>query len=523
VFLRIAILLWKKFDFLFLFLRSLFYLHKDFMSYIQSENTSQNRNLNQNFTTNRDVLALPMVDEELIVYDLLTNLAHTQMLKEVGILTPLERKELKKGLLQIKTEFEQKNWKLNPQFEDVHMNVEQYLAVVLNIQAAEKMHTARSRNDQVANDMRLFLRTKSLHFLNHLLACTEAIFTLGLKETETLMPGFTHYQPAMHTTFGHLLAAWGSGFLRQLEKIFFHLQIYNECPLGAAAGFGTGWPIDRKRVAFLLGFERPLENSLDAVTSRLEMEASFLNDCNQVMLIASTMAQDFILYSQPYYGFFTFGEDFVTHSSIMPQKKNLDFAEIIRGKAAFAQGQLLALLSLGKGLPSGYNRDLQMAKSITMDSVRELEFVPCILQAALSTLTVNRKRCLEFCKTGGMNGVDIADFLARNAKMSFREAYFLVKEVVFSQQVENPNWQKDLEQKLKNLGHQLNFQQGDFSSLSNPAYLVNQRKSLGSPQPEGVKDFLNQALEKLASLKNSILAYEQKIETAFNQLWKIED
>ena len=236
-----------------------------------------------------------------------------------------------------------------------------------------------------------------------------------------------------------------------------------------------------KKTAELLGFRAPILNSLDAVVSRLEIaaEAAFL--LNQVSLSLSSVAQDLILYSQPYYGFLSLGDDFVTHSSIMPQKKNLDFAEILRAKASYLQGQLMALLSIGKGQPTGYNRDYQYSKYLIQDIFSESLPVPDFLVLALSSLKLHKEEALRKCQIGAMNGVDLVDWLATHCQLGFRDAYHLVQKVLY--QYDDPAvWQEKLTAALAAYGKQLRFSDEVWQQLQDPVFLVSQRKSLGSPE-----------------------------------------
>src|SRR3989339_1393814 len=473
--------------------------------------------LSQEYCTGRDVRVVGMCDEKLIAYDIWTNLAHCQMLHEGGVLTAEEWQKLHRGLFQLDDLHGIGGFQLDPAKEDVHINIEHWLTHTKGIVAAKKMHSGRSRNDQVSCDMRLYLRNELSKIAESLHNLVERVLNLANEHRETVMPGFTHYQPAMITTLGHWMLGWAQGLLRDMQALGDVYDLINKCPLGAAAGFGTSWPINRERTAELLGFDGVEENSLDAISSRGEAEARIASVIAVMMNRLSQIGQDLILWSHPYFNFVKISDAFVTGSSIMPQKRNPDFAEVTRAKAAYAAGTVTSLLGLQKGAMSGYNRDSQQSKSLIMDLFAEVLEAPFLFCNVIGALEVNAKVMEQRAKEGYMNAADLADGLAREHKMSFREAYDVVSLAVkYSEQSSEISY-AGLLLALKKCGLERNISPEWVHDLNDPLRLLAQKKHTGAPSPQAVAAHHTRLEHEMKVLKEKWDMRNQRVDEALER------
>ena len=449
------------------------------------------------FCAGRDVAEIPMCDQRLLPFDIWTNMSHAQMLCEVGVLDNEELKAIKTGLKQVAELEKAGKFILDPKKEDVHINVEHYLVETLGITAAKKIHSGRSRNDQVATDMRAYIRSEILELATDLESLINAILNRAETEIESVMPGFTHYQPAMITTFGHWLCSWAQGLIRDLETLKATLDMVNLCPLGAAASFGTSWPINRERTAELLGFDGVEENTLDCVSSRGEMEARAVSALSFMSNHLAQIGQDLILLSHPYFGMLEIHDSFVTGSSIMPQKRNPDFAEVLRGKAAFVTGGLNSLLGILKGGMSGYNRDVQLTKPLIMDLFDEVKLGPQVLEGVIISLGVKRAEMAKKAREGFMNAADVADWLAMNFSLSFRDCYqALSLAVKYSEEVGELTMQ-GMNRALEECGMTHRVTEDNVAMFNNPLNILGQKKHTGAPSPDMVKKSIQGQRKKL--------------------------
>ena len=458
------------------------------------------------FCASRDVRSVPMLDDILIPYDLWTNYAHCQMLCKQKILQRAEWSKLQTCFRTILLEYQKGSFTLDPTLEDVHTNIENYIIYQKQLAAGKKIHTARSRNDQVITTMRLFLKDKLLLFIEQLVLLNQAILAVASKEQNTPMIGFTHYQPAMPTTLAHWLAHWAQAITRSIVSMLQLTEQMNLSPLGAVAGFGTTWQINREYTASLLGFEGVEENSLDCVSARGEWEARIAASIALFMNQACLISQDLIMLSHPYFGMIKIDDAFVTGSSIMPQKKNPDFAEMIRAKCSFCQGSLQSLLSLAKGIISGYNRDSQQAKYLIFDVFFEVEQVPKILKSIISTFLPCRARMKELSTKNYATSADLADYLAVNSNLAFRDSYHLVALAVrLSKQKIN---YQDLQMAASELGLDFSFSKAklrDILSHDKPMELITNKLHTGAPAPSAVA-------KNIAKQKLALTGYSQKIQ-----------
>jgi argininosuccinate lyase len=366
-------------------------------------------------------------DQRLAPHDIAGSIAHATMLGEVGVLTGEERDAVVEGLRAIGADIEAGGFRWSTQLEDVHMNIETVLTERIG-QAGKKLHTGRSRNDQVATDVRLLLREEIDAVLDVLLALRLAIVDVAEREADTVMPGFTHLQSAQPVTFGHHMMAWFEMLERDAERLRDARRRVNRMPLGAAALAGTSYPIDRAMTAKLLGFEAPCENSMDAVSDR-DFCIEFISDAALLMVHLSRMSEELILWMSPQFDFIDLGDAYCTGSSIMPQKKNPDVAELVRGKCARVIGHLNTLLVIMKGQPLTFNRDNQEDKEPLFDSIDTVKTSLAVFAGMLPTLVAKRENMRESARLGYSTATDLADYLVRKGT-PFRDAHEVVGRAV---------------------------------------------------------------------------------------------
>lgn len=367
-------------------------------------------------------------DIELIEYDLTGSIAHAKMLAKTKIITDAEARQLVSGLEQIRTEYQQGNFNPGVEAEDVHFAVEKRLTEIAG-DVGKKLHTARSRNDQVGTDIRLYLKAEIRQVQQHLRQFQTALLNHSQQHIETLIPGYTHLQRAQPLSLAHHLMAYFQMSQRDWERLENVYQRTNISPLGCGALAGTTFPIDRHYTAELLGFERIYENSLDGVSDR-DFAIEFLCAASLIMVHLSRLSEEMILWASQEFSFITLKDTCATGSSIMPQKKNPDIPELVRGKTGRVFGHLQALLVIMKGLPLAYNKDLQEDKEGIFDSVKTIK-------ACLEAMTILLNEGIEFKTTrlaqavaeDFSNATDVADYLA-SKDVPFREAYNLVGKVV---------------------------------------------------------------------------------------------
>lgn len=472
--------------------------------------------LNIRFCAGRDVISLPMADEILLEYDVWTNMAHAKMLGSVGVLSNEELSEIRHGLSDLLSDYQSGAFQLDPAKEDVHINVEHYITSVKQVASGKKIHTGRSRNDQVSTDMRLFIRAEVIDLMDSILDLIHSILSRAQQETGSIMPGFTHYQPAMLTTVAHWLTCWSQGLLRDVASLMQNLKMLNQSPLGAAASFGTSWPINREYAAELLGFDGVEENSLDCISSRGENEARIAASVSILMNHMSIVSQDIILLSTPYYGFIQVDDKFVTGSSIMPQKRNPDFAEIIRSKASMTQGNLMSLLGIQKGAMSGYNRDTQQTKYLIMDLLRETRDVPSILRGVIESLKFDRKSMLKQCEAGYINSTDIADWLAQKHGLSFRDCYEVLSLAVKYSEDKGKVTIEALKKSATEQGLLISFSNEDREFINSPEKTLLNKLHTGAPSVSSVEKMIFSQNKLELRLKKEVDEVRQRIRKARN-------
>ena len=362
-------------------------------------------------------------DRRLYRYDIAGSRAHARMLARVGVITEADCDAILGGLDRIERDIEQGDFNWSVSLEDVHMNIEARLTALVG-EAGKKLHTGRSRNDQVATDLRLYLRDQIKAACEELLRLQQGLMALADREADTVMPGFTHLQVAMPVTFGHHMLAWFENLQRDRERLLDCLKRVNVMPLGAAALAGTSFPIDRHYTAQLLGFDAPAENSLDAVSDR-DFVIEFCSCAALVLVHLSRFSEELILWASAQFNFIDLPDRFCTGSSIMPQKKNPDVPELVRGKSGRVVGHLVGLLTLMKGQPLAYNKDNQEDKEPLFDTVDTLLGSLRAFADMVPALQVKSDKMRAAAASGYSTATDLADYLVRRG-VAFRDAHEVV-------------------------------------------------------------------------------------------------
>jgi len=367
-------------------------------------------------------------DQRLFAQDIAGSKAHARMLVAQGIIESSDGDAIQQGLDQILTEIESGEFEFKSALEDIHLNIESRLKELIG-DAAGRLHTGRSRNDQVATDFRLWVRDAIDGLDAQLQALQAALIDTAEANFDTLLPGFTHLQPAQPVTFGHHLLAYVEMVGRDRGRFADCRKRVNECPLGAAALAGTSFPIDRDATASALGFDRPMANSLDAVSAR-DFAIEFLSAASISAVHLSRFAEEIVLWSSPQFGFISLSDAFSTGSSIMPQKRNPDAAELARGKSGRILGALHGLMVVMKGLPLAYAKDLQEDKEPVFDAADSLSLVIAALAGMASDMTINKKAMSASLASGFSTATDLADWLVRVLGIPFRDAHHATGELV---------------------------------------------------------------------------------------------
>ena len=430
-------------------------------------------------------------DKILAPYDIQGSIAHATMLNEVGVLTVEEKESIVKGLNQILDEINSGEFEWSVALEDVHMNVESRLTAICG-NAGKKLHTGRSRNDQVATDIRLYLRDQVDVITKEVERLQLALLDLAEKEASTIMPGFTHLQAAQPVSFGHHMMAYFEMLTRDAERLSDCRKRINAMPLGSAALAGTTYSIDRKRTAELLGFDRICTNSLDGVSDR-DFAIEFLSAASLIMMHLSRFSEELILWSSAQFDFIELPDSFCTGSSIMPQKKNPDVPELVRGKTGRVYGNLTSLLTIMKGQPLAYNKDNQEDKEPLFDTVDTLKACLRVFADMVPTIEAKRDNMYNSTKKGYTTATDLADYLVKKG-LPFRDAHEVVGQSV-SYGIEH---QKDLsELSLEELqAFDDRIENDVFDVLSLEGSLC-ARDHLGATSPNQVKQAIKAARKTL--------------------------
>jgi argininosuccinate lyase len=430
-------------------------------------------------------------DQKLAQEDIEGSLAHVQMLGECNIISIEDSKKIKAGLNTIKAKIENGEVEFLVEHEDIHMNIEKLLIDEIG-PVGGKLHTGRSRNDQVATDMHLYLRNKTEAIIKLLEEVQTAIVTQAEDNIETIIPGYTHLQRAQPVSFAHHLMAYFWMFERDKARLTDSLERINWLPLGAGALAGTTFPINRDRVAELLGFDTVYPNSMDAVSDR-DFILEFLSAASIIMTHISRLSEELVIWSSQEFQFVELDDSFCTGSSIMPQKKNPDVPELLRAKTGRVYGDLIGLLTVLKGLPLAYNKDMQEDKEGMFDTVETLEGSLMLLAPMIESMAVKKEIMRKAVNQDFSNATDIADYLVTKG-LPFREAHEIIGKIVLYA-IQQEKYLLDLELE-EYQGFSKLFEEDIYTVLS-PEHVVAARESYGGTAPIEVKKQIELAKKKL--------------------------
>jgi argininosuccinate lyase len=432
-------------------------------------------------------------DKRLAAQDLAGSDAHAAMLAATGIIEKTDADSIRKGLATIRQEIADGSFPFRREFEDIHMNVEARLAELIGA-AAGRLHTARSRNDQVATDFRLWVREACARADQGLHALQRALLAQAERHVSTIMPGFTHMQPAQAVTFGHHCLAYVEMAARDRGRFLDAAKRLNESPLGSAALAGTPYPIDRKMTAKKLGFDAPMRNSLDAVSAR-DFALEFLSAAAIAATHLSRLAEEIVLWASPAFGFIRLPDAFSTGSSIMPQKRNPDAAELVRAKVGRILGAFVGLVTVVKGLPLAYAKDLQEDKEPAFAAADGLELALAAMAGMVGELTVNKDAMRRAAEKGYPTATDLADWIVAKLNKPFREAHHIAAKAVGRAEELGIALDALPLEELKKIEPKIT--EDVYKVLSLEAS-VNARHSFGGTAPKRVKDQIGFWKERLA-------------------------
>jgi argininosuccinate lyase len=430
-------------------------------------------------------------DQRLYHHDINGSLAHAAMLAKVGVLTTDELSKIQEGLEEIRAEILSGRFEWSVSLEDVHMNIEARLTDKIGI-TGKKLHTGRSRNDQVATDIRLYLRDELALIVTELSRLQQGLISLATREAHTIMPGFTHLQTAQPVTFGHHMLAWNEMLERDYSRFQDCAARLNQCPLGAAALAGTTYPIDRHYSAELLGFDRPTENSLDSVSDR-DFAIEFAAAASLLMTHMSRFSEELVLWTSAQFKFIELPDRFCTGSSIMPQKKNPDVPELIRGKVGRVNGHLVSLLTLMKSQPLAYNKDNQEDKEPLFDIIDTVKDCLKAYADMVPAITVNGDVTREAAMRGFSTATDLADYLVRKG-LPFRDAHEVVGKSVAYGIAESKDLSEMSLAELQTFSTDIEHDVFDVLTLEGS---VNARDHIGGTAPKQVLAAAERALARL--------------------------
>ena len=421
-------------------------------------------------------------DRALYTQDIDGSIAHATMLEATGIISSGDRDAIIAGLTAIRGEIEAGTFTFSRALEDIHLNIEARLTELIG-PAGGRLHTTRSRNDQVALDFRLWVKAELQKTEGALKTLIGTFIDRAEEHAGTVMPGFTHLQTAQPVTFGHHLMAYAEMFGRDLSRVRDAIARLDECPLGAAALAGTGFPIDRHMTAEALGFREPTRNSIDTVSDR-DFALDFLSSASICATHLSRLAEEIVIWSTPQFGFVTLSDAFSTGSSIMPQKKNPDAAELVRAKTGRINGALIALSTVMKGLPLAYSKDMQEDKEQVFDAAKSLELALAAMTGMVADLTVDKAAMKKAAGSGYSIATDLADWLVRELGLPFREAHHVTGRAVALASERGVGLEKLTLNDLRSIHEGIT---DDVFSVLSVAKSVASRTSFGGTAPREVK------------------------------------
>jgi len=431
------------------------------------------------------------IDKRLYSYDIDGSIAHCKMLAKCGIITTSESDSLIDGLEKVRSEISSGQFEFVDRLEDIHMHIESRLAELAG-PVSQKLHTARSRNDQIALDVRLYLKDVSKHLIASLIELRKTIVDLAGKHIAVIMPGYTHLQRAQPVLFSHHLMAYYEMFSRDTQRFQEGINRIDVMPLGAAALAGTTYPIDREYTAGLLGFKKVSSNSIDSVSDR-DFIIEFLLSASICMMHLSRFSEELVLWSSSEFNFIELSDSFATGSSIMPQKKNPDVPELVRGKSARVFGSLMAMLTLMKSLPLSYNRDMQEDKPPLFDAADTLSASIHIFTQMLPNITVHQTAMANAVLSGYLNATDMADYLVGRG-MSFRQAHECAGKAV-NYALKNKKELHELSiNEMKSFSESI---EDDIFKFLTPRAMIDRRRSFGGTASENVRAAIQKAKKDL--------------------------
>jgi argininosuccinate lyase len=435
-------------------------------------------------------------DKALWRQDIQGSKAHVAMLAQQGIVTQADAKAITDGLNQVAAEIEKGDFTFSRSLEDIHMNVESRLAKLIGA-AAGRLHTARSRNDQVATDMRLYVRDTVDALDAQLADLQQALAEKALEHADAVMPGFTHLQSAQPVTFGHHLMAYVEMLGRDRSRFKDARRRMNECPLGAAALAGTSFPIDREATAKALGFDRPTANSLDSVSDR-DFALESLSAASICAMHLSRFAEEIVIWTTPQFALVNLSDAFTTGSSIMPQKRNPDAAELVRAKSGRIIGALTGLLIVMKGLPLSYAKDMQEDKEGVFDALSSLSLCIAAMAGMVRDMVPNTQTMKKAAGSGYATATDLADWLVRTLKMPFRDAHHVTGKIVGLAAAQKKDLEKLSLAEMQSVDPRITEAVFDVLGVTKS---VKSRTSYGGTAPSNVKTQAKRWLKQLAKDK----------------------
>ena len=432
------------------------------------------------------------IDKRLFKEDIAASIAHVEMLFKQKIISFKIKNKIIWGLNKIRNEIIKKKFIFNPEYEDIHMNIEKRLFEIIG-EDAGYVHTGRSRNDQIITDFKLWLRSSTTEVINLLNSSIKIIIKNAEKNIETIMPGFTHLKNAQPISFSHYLLAYVEMFKRDKNRFKNNIENLLENPLGSAALSGTSFNIDRNYTTKKLKFKQPTSNSIDTVSDR-DFVIDFLYAISVCSIHISRLAEEFIIWNSDAFGLIKLNDKVVTGSSIMPQKKNPDSLEFLRGKTGNAFGNLFSMLTILKGLPLSYFKDLQDDKELAFKSFDQIKYSIIILNEILNNFTANKKKMLELSKVGYTTATDLADYIVREFNFPFRKAYQITSKIVNYAESKNKTLDQLNIKELRNIESKLNE---DVLKVFNLRNSIKSKKSYGGTSFENIKKMINKYKKEL--------------------------
>jgi len=425
------------------------------------------------------------IDRKLFREDIAGSVAHVEMLFKQKIISFKVKNKIIYGLDKIKKEIQKNKFEFNREYEDIHINIEKRLFQIIGEEAGY-VHTARSRNDQVITDFKMWTTSATKEINKNLGGIIKTILEISEKNIETIMPGFTHLKNAQAVSFAHYLMAYVEMFTRDKKRFSNNLETLSECPLGVAALTGTSFNIDRNFTSKKLGFKRPTNNSIDTVADR-DFVLDFLYSVSVCSMHISRIAEELIIWNSDGFNLITLSDKVVTGSSIMPQKKNPDLLEFLRGKTGSTYGNLFSMLTILKGLPISYFKDLQDDKEILFNSNETLNNCISIFNEVLKNLKPNKQKMLDLANSGYITATDLADYLVKNHFMSFRKAYQATAAVVNFAEKKGKRLNELSIEELKQIEPKLTIEVLKVFNLKNS---VNSKKSYGGTSFDNIKKMI---------------------------------